>query len=288
MDNTEKDKYKAIWLSHSTISDFLKCPRLYYLHNKYKDLRTNHKIAIISAPLTLGQVVHGVIESLSEIPSEERFSISPLVKFEEAWKKVSGEAGGFENIDQENEYKNKGIEMIKTIMENPGPILNKAIKLKSENGLPNYWFSQDDNILLCGKIDWIEYIPETDSVHLIDFKTGKFEEDEESLQMPIYYLLTKNLQNRKITKASYWYLNNGKGIVEKKLPDETEAIEKIKKIADRISLAIKLHHYKCPDNGCKHCYPYERILKGEGKWVGTSEYNQDIYILKKPVPAISG
>lgn len=279
-----RDKYNATWLSHSSINDFLKCPRLYYLHNKYKDLRTNHKVAIITPPLTLGQVVHSVIESLSEIPTEERFTVSPIEKFQTAWKKVSGAVGGFETAEQENIYRQRGLDMINTIIDSPGPLLNKAIKLKSENNLSSYWFS--DNIILCGKVDWIEYLPKSDSVHIIDFKTGKYEEEEGSLQLPIYYLLTKNLQKRKIKKASYWYLDNKKGMVEKQLPNEDEAIEKITKIGERISLAVKLNHFKCQSNGCRHCYPYERILKGDGKWVGISEYNQDIYVLKKPTPEI--
>lgn len=279
-----RDKYNATWLSHSSINDFLKCPRLYYLHNKYKDLRTNHKVAIITPPLTLGQVVHSVIESLSEIPTEERFTVSPIEKFQTAWKKVSGAVGGFETAEQENIYRQRGLDMINTIIDSPGPLLNKAIKLKSENNLSSYWFS--DNIILCGKVDWIEYLPKSDSIHIIDFKTGKYEEEEGSLQLPIYYLLTKNLQKRKIKKASYWYLDNKKGMVEKQLPNEDEAIEKISKIGERISLAAKLNHFKCQSNGCRHCYPYERILKGDGKWVGISEYNQDIYVLKKPTPEI--
>ncbi len=284
MTDREKDKFKALWLSHSSISDFLKCPRLYYLRNIYKDLRTNHKIAITSPPLTLGQVVHSVIESLSEIPVDERFSISPEDKFASEWQKVSGEIGGFETYDQEISYKEKGFRMIQNIMKNPGPIVKKAVKIKSENGLPYYWFSENENVILCGKIDWLEYLPKTDSIHIIDFKTGRIEEGEESLQLPIYFLLAKNLQKRKVTKAGYWYLHGDKGLVEKKLPDEKDAIEKINKIARRISLARKLNHFKCPTGGCKYCYPYERILKNEGKWVGTDEYNHDVYILKRPQP----
>ena len=47
MDNS-KDKYKAIWVSHSSISDYLNCPRLYYLRNVYKDPQTGKKISIIN------------------------------------------------------------------------------------------------------------------------------------------------------------------------------------------------------------------------------------------------
>ncbi len=279
-----KDKFKAVWLSHSSMGDFLKCPRLYYLHNVYKDIRTNHKITIVNPALTLGAVVHSVIESLSEIPVDKRFSLSPLIKFENEWGKVTGPIGGFENDQQEKEFKQKGLEMIQKINDDPKILTNKTVKLKSENGLPYYWFSEKDNLILCGKVDWVEYLPESDSVHIIDFKSGKYEEGDDSLQLPIYFLLAKNLQSRKITKVSYWYLANGKGLVKKPLPDEEKTIEQILKIGQRMSLARKLNHFKCESGGCKHCYPYEQILKGGGKWVGTDEYRRDIYTLKKPQP----
>ena len=47
MDDQKKDKFKATWLSHSSIADFLKCPRLYYLRNIYKNPRAGHKITVL-------------------------------------------------------------------------------------------------------------------------------------------------------------------------------------------------------------------------------------------------
>ena len=35
------DKYTAVWVSHSSMGDFLKCPRAYFLHNVYKDPKTD-------------------------------------------------------------------------------------------------------------------------------------------------------------------------------------------------------------------------------------------------------
>ena len=144
--------------------------------------------------------------------------------------------------------------------------------------LPNYYLSKEDNIILCGKIDWLEYLTETDSVHVIDFKTGKSEEKEDSLQLPIYLLLASNTQSKKVTKASYWYLDRDDGIIEKKLPDIKDAYEKVYSIAGRIKLARKLNHFICPDKGCRNCIPYERILKGEGEKVGVSDTRQDVYV----------
>lgn len=274
------DKYKATWVSHSSISDFLACPRSYYLKNVYKDPKTNHKIAITSPSLSLGGAVHIVLESLSILPVDDRLKVSLLKKFDVVWGKFEGRKGGFKTKEEEIIYKERGIEMLKRVEKNPGPILKKAVKIStSEINLPNYYLSEKDNIILCGKIDWLEYLEKTDSLHIIDFKTGKNEEKEESLQLPIYLLLVTNTQKRKVTKASYWYLDKNIKLTDQKLPDINDSFEKVLTIARRIKLARQLNHFPCPTNGCMSCRPFERILKGEGEKVGVSDTRQDIYIL---------
>ncbi|HVX92951.1 MAG TPA: PD-(D/E)XK nuclease family protein [Candidatus Dojkabacteria bacterium] len=274
------DKYSATWVSHSSITDFLKCPRLYYLKNIYKDKKTGNKIAIASPALSLGQAVHEVIESLSKIPLSRRFE-TPLVElYEQAWSKVSGKKGGFLNQETENQYKKRGLDMINRVRKNPGPLKNLAVKI--EEDLPQFWLSEEDNIILCGKVDWLEYLPDTDSVHIIDFKTSKdAQEDPESLQLPIYHLLVKNTQKRDVTKASYWYLEQNDEPTPKELPDYDESYSKVLSIAKKIKLARQLESFKCPngEEGCRDCKPYERIIKGGGELVYTSD-KRDIYILE--------
>lgn len=275
-----EDKYKAVWVSHSSISDFLKCPRAYYLRNVYKDPRTGHKMTVVAPPLALGGAVHEVLEALSELPVDERFKVSLVKKFETLWPKYSGKMGGFTDHEQELSFKERGVQMLINVQEDPGPLVNKAVKIKSSSiNLPNYWLSSDENIILCGKIDWLEYIEKTDSVHIIDFKTGKNEEKEDSLQLPIYLLLVKNCQKRAVAKVSYWYLDQDSGIVQKKLPDEAESYERVYEVAKRIKLARQLNHFVCPHKGCRYCLPLEKVLKGEAEKVGVSDTRQDIYIL---------
>ncbi len=273
-----KDKYSAHWVSHSSIGDFLRCPRAYYLRAVYKDPKTGHKITEVKPSLSLGQVVHDVIEEISFLPSQERLSI-PLVKRLDAhWKKVEAKKGGFKSLEEEREFRQRAKDMLSFLEKNPGPLLKKAIKIKSEDGLPYFWLSEKDNIILCGKIDWIEYLDDG-SVHIIDFKTGKNEEKEDSLQLPIYCLLASNTQKRKVSKASYWYLGNAQKPVSKPLPDLNDAYEKVYEVAKRMKLGKQINYFKCPKGGCFACTPLERILNGEGEKVGVSEYNQDIYIL---------
>ncbi len=276
------DKFKAVWISHSSIADFLKCPRLYYLRHVYKDPKTKHKITIVNPSLSLGQVIHETIESLSVLPVEERFKDSLIEKFNSSWEKVKGRKGGFKNDDEEKTFKERGISMLKKIMENPGPLKNKAIKIKSADvgfDLPYYWLNEEDNIILSGKIDWVEYLDDNDSIHIIDFKTGKNEEDSESLQLPIYYLLAKNLQKRNISKISYWYLDNEAGLIEMSLPNEKEAYDKIYEVAKRMKLGRLIDHLKCAKGGCFACSPLEDIVNGKGELIGDNGW-QDIYILK--------
>jgi ATP-dependent helicase/DNAse subunit B len=274
-----KDKYKAVWVSHSSISDFLACPRAYYLRNVYKDPKTGHKITVTSPALSLGSAVHEVVEGLSVIAVDDRLKILLTKKFDLAWKKVSGKLGGFATNDQEEEFKERGRQMLKRVEEHPGPILKKAVKIQSDF-IPNYYLSDEDDIILCGKIDWLEYLEDTDSVHIIDFKTGKNEEGDDSLQLPIYLLLATNLQSRSVSKASYWYMNKSNDLVNKNLPNIVEAKDKVLTVARRIKLARQLNHFVCPSGGCMKCRPLERILKSEGEKVGVSDTKQDIYILK--------
>lgn len=272
------DKYSAVWVSHSSISDFRTCPRAYYLKNIYKDPKTGHKIQIITPPLALGQIVHSVIESLSILPTDKRFGTPLVEKFDEKWNKVSGKLGGFTDKDTEARYKRRGEEMLLRVTRNPGPLIKLAIKVQMD--LPHYWLSEEDEIILCGKIDWLEYLSETEGVHIIDFKTGKTNENKGSLQLPIYHLLVHNCQKRPVQKASYWYIERKDTPTEKTLPDLDKSHEEILKIAKKIKLARQLGSFNCPHgDGCKACRSLEKVLAGEGELVGEDDMGKDIYII---------
>ncbi len=275
------DKYSAVYVSHSSIGNFLECPRSYYLRNVYKDPKTGHKVKLMSPPLALGQAVHEVVESLSELKVNERFRQPLLDKFEVAWKKVTGKQGGFFDKDIEFKYKQRGVEMLGRVTKNPGPVAELAVKIQMD--LPQYWISEEDNIILCGKIDWLKYIPEEDSVEIVDFKTSQSEEGEDSLQLPIYHLLVHNCQKREVKGAWYWYLDKDEGMVKKELPDLNESEKKILEIGKKIKLARQLQHFKCPNGkgGCRGCRPYEKIVRGEAELVGQDEYRADVYVIRK-------
>jgi len=271
------DKFKATWVSHSSIGDFLECPRLYYLHNVYKDPKTGRKISVINPYMSLGIVVHEILEGLVNYKAEERMNRSLTDLFREKWKVVSGKKGGFLDPETEKVFFDRGLKMIERAEKNPAIFQDKTIKIKEE--LPYFWLSEKDEIILCGKIDWLRYVPEDDSVHIIDFKTGKNKEDDNSLQLPIYTLIMKNCQNRKTSGIFYWYLDTDDELTPKEVPDLIESHEKVLKIAKQIKKARDEKNFACPQGGCKGCSVYEKVLNGEAEYVGVGVYNQDQYII---------
>lgn len=235
---------------------------------------------IVSPALSLGLAVHDTLESLLAIPAPERFNGSLLGTFETSWQKVTGKLGGFTNPEEEEEAKERGRAMIKVVEENPGPLANKTIRLNQD--LPYYFVSPADNIILCGKVDWLEHIPADDSVHVIDFKTGQRDEKADSLQLPIYALLLKNCQKRPLSRASYWYLQRSVTPQDVTLPPLSEANERVMAVARQMKEGRATKVFACPrgESGCYACQPFEKVLKGEAEHVGVGGYNQDLYLVR--------
>lgn len=277
------DKYTATWVSYSSISDFLRCPRSYYLKNVYKDPKTKRKISIVTPAMSLGIAVHEVLEGLGDFPSESRMNKDLIAWFNEVWEKYKGLKGGFLTDTEEAEYKQRGLTMLNNVQQNPLFLVNKRVKLPKAEMNPNFYLNEEENIILNGLIDWIEFLPETDSLHIIDFKTGKYEESEGSLQLPIYLLLCNALQKRKVTKASYWYLETGK-IIEKELPDSDDAYRIVMEAAIRVKRARDAKEFICKngDSGCSACIPFEKIINNDSSalYVGIGPFNQDLYVVR--------
>ncbi len=293
------DKYTAVWVSHSSMGDFIKCPRSYYLHNMYKDPRTGHKVSIVSPHMSLGIAVHEVLEGLADFPSDTRMDRDLLAWYDTVWQKYSGKKGGFANDEEEKEFKARGTVMLEKVAKDPRFLVNKCIKLPQDKMPCNFFLSEEHNIILNGLVDWIEYLPETDSLHIVDFKTGKREETESSLQLPIYLLLCDALhKKRKVTKASYWYLESDK-MIEKELPDIDTARKSVLEVAMKVKEARDISKregvekaFVCPqgaydpvtkEGGCFNCRPYELILLRDPAMesVGVGGFSQDMYIAKR-------
>lgn len=304
--NKKEDKYSAVWLSHSSASDFLKCPRLYFLKNIWKNDKGN-KVNIVSPYLSLGLAVHQTIEPLATLKVDERLEFlsnkdNVMETFNKNFDKFRGKTGGFEDAGTEEEFKKRGQEMIQNVLNNPGPLKSKTVKYYNGDFIPNFFLSEKDNIILCGLVDWVEYLESTDSLKVIDFKTGKNDEKDDSMQLPIYKLLVENLQKRKVTSCAYWYLDRDKFPKSVEIVDED--LEEIKNKLLRVGLEIKNKKGGFPNSrfkdmeknfpcsigvGCRNCKEFEIIKNYVAdneriEYLGQGEYKQDLYLVKKVIP----
>jgi ATP-dependent helicase/DNAse subunit B len=165
--------------------------------------------------------------------------------------------------------------MIERVDQHRGPLEKLAVKLKehANNMPPNFYLSEKDNIILSGKIDWLQYVPQDDSVRVIDFKTGKNDEDKDSLQLPIYALLLNALQKRKVSGAAYWYIDRNDEPTEVQLPEISGAQERVLAVALKVKELRERGIFECKRGaqGCFACTPFEKILKGEAELVKVDE-----------------
>ena len=241
-------------------------------------------MSIVTPHMSLGVAVHTVLEALADVPAEERTKQDLHDHFEKVWSTISGKKGGFTSEEEEREFKSRGTAMLKTVENDPRFLINKRIKLPRGEMNPNFFLNDTDNIILNGLIDWIEYLPATDSLHIVDFKTGKREESETSLQLPIYLLLCNALQSRAVTAASYWYLESDK-MVSKELPNADDAYRDVLEVALKVKDARIKNEFVCPggSDGCAHCKPYELILTRDprAEFVGVGQFKQDMFVVRK-------
>ncbi len=238
---------------------------------------------IVNPALSLGQAVHTTLEDLKNVPLAERLERNLLADYEKAWQGVSGKQGGFKDEQEEADAKARGRVMVERVIKNMGPIARKTVRLKAgHNDMPpNFLLSEEDNIILCGLIDWLEYVEEDDSIRVIDFKTGRHEESEDSLQLPIYLLLLNALQARRVSGAAYWYLDKDDAPIDKALPKAEEAKERVLAVARQVVDARKHKEFACPRGaeGCFACRPFEAIVRGEAEYLGVGGYGQDQYLV---------
>lgn len=267
----------AVFISPSSLSDFEKCPKLYYYRYVYKTPDTGLKVQIINPALALGQAVHDTIERFIALEPLLRTKKALEDIFNTVWRGLSGEKGGFASPEEEKEYKNRGEVMLENFFKNDHFLTSLKEKL------PDFLKANlGEDLILTGKLDWIE--KSGDSFHLVDFKTGKNEEKDDSMQLPIYVLLAGKILQTDDIKTSYWYLDQGTQLRDFSLPDMAEFAGKIKQKGLVIKKSRLTNSFSCPKwESCWACRDMAAvIINKKGKLVSVdSSRKQEIYILPK-------
>jgi len=274
----------AIYISPSSLEDFRKCPQLYYYRNIYRSPR-GLKIQLINPSLALGQSVHDTLAQFLKLSSVDRTKDELLRIFDLIWNGVSGEKGGFILKEEEKTFKERALAMLERFWN------NKHFREVESVKIPDFPKAELENdLILTGKLDWIE--KDEEGYHIIDFKTGKNEEKEESPQLPIYSLLVSKIFNCHKIRTSYWYLDKDDDITPFPQADLKEVYIDLVRKGEIIKLVRQTNSFRCQSGqeSCWACRDMLAIAKGKGKLVTVDPVNrkQEIYILLPgDYPAVS-
>lgn len=277
----QKQEYikDALWISYTALKDFLKCPRSYYLKNRYRDPKTGNRLQIASAPMTLGSLVHDAIKwylLTGRVASKD----DVIKQYKNHWLKYRGKRGGFSSREEEADFGKRGLKMLDNFMENAGNL---------EPQVPVFDFLRfqlDEKTVLNGKVDFVGELSDG-SLHILDFKTGS-KEEEDSTQLHTYAILAESNFQKPVSKISYWYLDRESAPKEAVLDGLEEKLAWLKDKALQIKNAILENNWVCikgasPAGGlCSDCKNYQATIEGKGEFQFSDEsFKKDIYFLDK-------
>lgn len=268
-----------IYLSYTSLKDFLKCPNAYFLKNIYRDPKSGFRIQIVSPYLTLGSTVHDSVKWFLEMQRQVTNG-QVIQKFRNFWLKYRGKKGGFSSLEEERNFGFRGLKMLDNFVKNA-----KALEKAAPNvSFPkiNLW----ENVVLLGNFDFIgERADKT--LHVVDFKTG-VNDEQDSLQLYIYAILAEVNLGKSVSKASFWYLDRDDAPRDIVLDPLEPKVEWLKEKAKELKAAVSKNEWECIKNDapsgalCSDCRDYQAIISGKGEFQFTDyRYKKDIYYLDR-------
>lgn len=273
----------AIFLSHTSLADFLKCPRAYYFKNIYRHKRAflpgeephePFRIQIASPYLSLGSVVHDSVKWFLDIQKQATYEQLEQ-KFRMLWVKYTGKRGGFSSKEEERDFGNRGLKMLQNFFKNVHRLENKhhTVDFPKINLL--------DGVVLIGNFDFVGE-KEDGTLHILDFKTGANDETD-PIQLYIYAILAEASLGKKVSKASFWYLDREDEPREIVLDPLEPKIEWLQEKALEVKKAIQEANWICiKEELCRDCKDYQAILDGKGQFQFSDErYRKNIYYLER-------
>lgn len=269
----------AIYLSHTSLKDFLKCPRSYYLKDLYRDPKNNYKLQVASPYLSLGSVVHDTVKWF--LDTQEKPNLGETIqKFRNLWLKFRGKKGGFSSDEQEGDFGKRGLSMLENFYKN-WQVLEKSAP---EITFPKY--NLVDNVVMIGNFDYVG--EKTDgSLHVVDFKTGANDEDD-ATQLYIYAILAEVNLGKPVSAAGFWYLDREDAPNDIVLDPLEPKLEWLIEKAIELKQAIEKSEWVCVKESfeegglCRDCRDYQAILDGKGEFMFSDHrYKKDIYYLKR-------
>ena len=149
---------------------------------------------------TAGSLVHRVLcDFFTRTPSEERTRERLLGMFEEGWVALSP---GYHRIPGVQQHHENSLRQLEHFVQRFG--------LDAEPFMvePYFQFEIEAGTVVFGRLDRLD--EEADgTLHIIDYKTGSMPGDIDPGQLVFYAILVEEKVRRTVSKASFWYLDDG-------------------------------------------------------------------------------
>lgn len=193
--------------------------------------------------LTMGAHVHNTLKDFYEqVESTERNweILESMLR-----KRWTENRKGFADREDEKQWGMKALQMLKQFIYK-NDILKNPVMLEDY-----YDMDLTEDIRVLGRIDRVDQ--DDEGLHVIDYKTGKYDEDDISeLQLIIYAMIVNANNKEPVYKASYLYLGTNQWYsidISPEMYDEAgqEMIDRVEQIKADNEYTPTINKY------CKHC-----------------------------------
>ena len=238
VDNIIEKEDKRIFSYTTDISIYKNCPQRYYF------IREKSYATYFKKEFNLGIIAHKVIEYINKLPLYEINKIN-----EEFIEKIVKNVYKFQKEKVDENFK-RIVELVKKYVE------NEKENFKYIKGSEVSEYSVENSYILYGELDLI--LEKDDYIEIIDFKTGKYREnniynENYKEQLSLYKYLLQKKYNKEI-KTSLYYLEEDEP--KKEILITNEDFEKNYQNVDEIAqniLAKKFDKIVYNENLCERC-----------------------------------
>jgi RecB family exonuclease len=149
---------------------------------------------------TAGSLVHRVLcDFFSKVAEHDRTREKLFDMFQAGWDALSE---GYHRVPGVEVHHENALRQLSNFEQTWG------LQARPFMVEPYFQHEIEPGILLFGRVDRID--EESDgTLHLIDYKGGQESEDIDTSQLTLYALLVEAKLRRKVSKASFWYLDDG-------------------------------------------------------------------------------
>jgi CRISPR/Cas system-associated exonuclease Cas4 (RecB family) len=194
--------------------------------------------------LTMGAHVHNALHDFyAQLEPEDRTYERLEQLLRKRWRE---NRQGFSSIDDEKKWGIKALQMLKLYHHRTNVAETPVL-------LEDYYDAQiSEDVKLLGRIDRADKL-EDGSLHVIDYKTGKYDEESVgNLQLQLYAIIVSANKKEPVTKASYLYLQTMQWHTIEIAPEDLEESAAI--VTEQVA-AIKQEKdfLPNPNKYCKSC-----------------------------------